>query len=333
MSQRRILYLLKLLSEETDAVHGITLHKIYDLLAQNYPEFDCSEQRVRHDLELISDVCCNGGCNAFLPLRFERRSGPHNEYEYHLYNPDFGLEDAKLLFDPVSNNQFLSMSKKRSLIGQMEGLLSTRQVQQLVHNLPIPPVLPLSDTLIDAINMIDDALMRQSCLRFDYVKYDVDGKPGRGISHRHIRPITTVCRMDHYYLIALNPSHPPKDRQRTYRIDRMRSVALDSGEWLRSDPERTQAGQFDMFTPEAKMVVILRVHPDLMDMVVEQLSPIHSCHADEDGWARVTASVEISHGFDRWVLKQAGKIQVLAPPMIQTRITNILQKMMDSYHK
>lgn len=46
-----------------------------------------------------------------------------------------------------------------------------------------------------------------------------------------------------------------------------------------------------------------------------------------------SAEVELSGGFDRWVLRQTDKIEVLAPPSVRNRINQLLQNIIASYRE
>ena len=51
-------------------------------------------------------------------------------------------------------------------------------------------------------------------------------------------------------------------------------------------------------------------------MVFETFGTHIICHPDDERqeWIVFSAEVELSGGFDRWVLRQTDKIEVLAPP-------------------
>ena len=154
-------------------------------------------------------------------------------------------------------------------------------------------------------------------------------------TYRHIRPIQVVWEQEHYYLVAINPEHAENDQQRNYRIDRMRNVAFDTGEWKQVNARGFSYGQFDMFSSKEKRIVKFRVHQDLLDMVFETFGTHIICHPDDERqeWIVFSAEVELSGGFDRWVLRQTDKIEVLAPPSVRNRIDLLLQNIIASYRE
>ena len=136
-------------------------------------------------------------------------------------------------------------------------------------------------------------------------------------------------------LVAINPEHVENDQQRNYRIDRMRNVAFDTGEWKRVNKHGFSYGQFDMFSSKEKRTVTFRIHRDLLDMIFETFGTHIICHPDDTrpNWIIFVAEVELSGGFDRWVLRQTDKLEVLAPPSVRNRIYQLLQNIIASYRE
>lgn len=166
-----------------------------------------------------------------VPFQIECRTGAHNQREYKLYRPLFGLNEARMVFDSISISQFLSQKQKNQLISQLEGLLSWDEVQQLKRRVRTRPCLMQNEMLPQTLQMIYQAIDEHQCLRFDYARFDLDGRQKIQKSYRHIRPIQVRWEQEHYYFAALNPEHAEADQRRNYRIDRMKNVSSDTGEW------------------------------------------------------------------------------------------------------
>ena len=177
------------------------------------------------------------------------------------------------------------------------------------------------------------AIGEHQCLRFDYARFDLDGCQKIQKSYRHIRPIQVIWEQEHYYLVALNPEHEETDQQRNYRIDRIKNIAPDTGKWRNVSTCQLSYGQFDMFSAKEKLVVTFRLHRDLLDMVFEMFGTGIVCRQDYNNsdWIVFSTEVELSAGFDRWILRQTDKIEVLEPPSVRSHIQNILQKILESY--
>ena len=142
-------------------------------------------------------------------------------------------------------------------------------------------------------------------------------------------PVRIKWSGEHYYLSAVNPEH---GELHSYRIDRIRALAVDRGTWIFAEERDSGFRQFEMFEPQAQKTVIFRIHRKLIDMAVEVLGPGAVFQADKDpDWSRVSADVEISEGFYRWVLQQSGKLEVLAPESVRAEIKKRLKEMLARY--
>ena len=115
----------------------------------------------------------------------------------------------------------------------------------------------------------------------------------------------------------------------------MRNVTFDTGEWKQVNKLGFSYGQFDMFSSKEKRTVRFRVHRDLLDMIFETFGTHIICHPDDTrpNWIIFVAEVELSGGFDRWVLRQTDKLEVLAPPSVRSRIYQLLQNIIASYRE
>ena len=324
-------FILSILETETNVSCGLTLQEICRILFERYPEEACSEQRVREDISILQTL----SEEKLMAFELKHETGPHNQRRYKLYHPTFGLNEARMVFDSISISQFLSQSQKNSLISQLEGFLSHSEVQQLKQRVRVRPCLMQNEMLPQTLQVIYRAIDKRKCLCFDYTKFDLKGRQQIRKTYRHIRPIQVVWEQEHYYLVAINPEHAENDQQRNYRIDRMRNVAFDTGEWKQVNTLGFSYGQFDMFSSKEKRTVKFRVHQDLLDMVFETFGTHIICHPDDERqeWIVFSAEVELSGGFDRWVLRQTDKIEVLAPPSVRNRINQLLQNIIASYRE
>ena len=331
MSRARLLHVLSILATETNASCGLTLQEICQILFVQHPEESCSEQRVREDIAVLQTL----SEEKFMAFEIKYETGPHNQRKYKLYHPTFGLNEARMVFDSISISQFLSQTQKNSLISQLEGFLSRSEVQQLKQRVRVRPCLMQDEMLPQTLQVIYRAIDERKCLHFDYSRFDITGRQQVRKTYRHIRPIQVVWEQEHYYLVAINPEHGEDDQQRNYRIDRMRNVTFDTGEWGQVKKLGFSYGQFDMFSAKEKQIVTFRVHQDLLDMVFETFGTNIICHPDNERqkWIVFSAEVELSGGFDRWVLRQIDKIEVLSPMSVRNHIYQLLQDIIASYRE
>ena len=164
-----------------------------------------------------------------LAVRVETSAGAHNQRRYKAYHPNFGLNEARLVFDSISISRFLSPRQKSVLISQLEGYLSDQEVHQLQQRVQTRICLMQNEKLLQTLQVLYQALDSHRCLDFTYCKFDLDGRQKPLKQYHKILPLKVVWEKEHYYLIALNPAHPEGQQQRNYRVDRMEeSLAIGS---------------------------------------------------------------------------------------------------------
>lgn len=329
MSAARLIHILSILQQRTDANQDLTLHEIHRKLLQLYPEEQCSEQGIRRDLSILEGMSDEGA----LSVRVESRSAAHNQRRYKVYHPQFGLNEARMVFDSISISRFLSPKQKNALISQLEGYLSEHEVRQLRQRVQTRPCLMQNEKLPQTLQMLYEALDSHHCLDFTYCKFDLNGHQQPVGQYSRILPLKIVWEKEHYYLVALNPAHSGDDQQRNYRVDRITDLSLSVPFWCKVPAVPPQYGQFDMFPAKETRRVTFRLQQNLLDMAFEtfgtDIRPVEDpVRAD---CVRFTAEVELSKGFERWVLGQADKIEVLEPPDVRMHIKQLLQNICDYY--
>ncbi len=329
MSAARLIYILGILQQETNVDKELTLHQIYDKLLLLHPEERCSEQRVREDLSVLEGLSEEGA----LSVRVESSARAHNQRCYKAYHPNFGLNEARMVFDSISISRFLSPGQKSELISQLEGYLSGQEVRQLRQRVQTRSCLMQNEKLPQTLQVLYQALDSHRCLDFAYCRFDLEGRQKPIKQYRKILPLKIVWEKEHYYLVALNPDHPEGEQQRNYRVDRMEKVLLSVPFWRKIPAVPLHYGQFDMFPAREKARVTFRLHRDLLDMAFETFGTGIRPVVDEEksDWVRFTAEAELSIGFTRWVLGQAEKIEVLGPPAVRAHLGRLIKNLYDCY--
>ena len=114
----KMLYLVKILSEETDDAHALSLQEISARLAAYgvnadrktlYTDFDALE---KYGLEILKE---QNGRNVY----------------YHLVTRSFELPELKLLVDAVQSSKFITEKKSRELIKKLESMVSIHEARHL----------------------------------------------------------------------------------------------------------------------------------------------------------------------------------------------------------
>ena len=149
----KMLYLVKILSEETDDSHALSLQEIitkleaYGVNADRktlYTDFDALE---KYGLEILKE-----------------QSG--RQVHYHLATRTFELPELKLLVDAVQSSKFITEKKSRELIKKLESMVSIHEARHLHRQVLIT----------DRIKAMNESIYADRQIRFQYFQWTVSKK-------------------------------------------------------------------------------------------------------------------------------------------------------------
>ena len=104
----KLLYLMKILLENTDDEHGLTLAEISDALGEY--GVDAERKTLYDDIDVLT----------LFGLDIEKRKG--RTVTYHVVSRDFELPELKLLVDAVQSSRFITHKKSNELIKKSRAL-------------------------------------------------------------------------------------------------------------------------------------------------------------------------------------------------------------------
>ena len=114
----KMVYLMKIFSEESDDNHYLTMPEIIQKLAAYGVNAD--RKTIYNDINELKKY----GMDILT-------SQDGRNYYYYLGSRDFELPELKLLVDSVQSSKFISENKSRELIKKLESLASNYEASQL----------------------------------------------------------------------------------------------------------------------------------------------------------------------------------------------------------
>ena len=114
----KLLNLYRILDEQTDEEHGLTIPEILEALEAR--GISAERKGIYSDLQALREA----GMDIVL-----RKVG--GRCEYFIAGRTFELAELKLLVDAVACSRFITPKKSRELIGKLESLTSIHQASQL----------------------------------------------------------------------------------------------------------------------------------------------------------------------------------------------------------
>lgn len=298
----RILYIKRLLEEQTDEQHPLTIAEITAHLKQ--AGFSCGRKSVKHDIDLLiesgEDVVCNKG----------------RVLEYFVGDRVFELPELKLLVDAIQAARFVPPNKTKALIKKLTAFASVHQATELNRHLHIDKY-PKStnDRVLHTVDLLYTAINTQRKVTFKY--YEYDNRKLRVYKHNGqvytFSPYCLFWNSDNYYALGHSDSHGKVVK---FRVDRIAGPKLSE---LAAVP---MPDGFDMATYTKS--VFLMYDGDMQDVTLKCENGLMKSVVDRFGEDVQTEVLDKEHfcahirvaatpTFYGWVAGFGGKMTIAAP--------------------
>ena len=319
----KMLYLMKIFSEETDDSNFLTLQQIiqklkeYGVMADRktlYVDFD--ELR-SFGVDIIMEKI---GRNSF----------------YHIGRRDFELPELKLLVDAVQSAKGLTDKKSSELIKKLESMVSKYEAGQLNRQVYIAGrVKTMNESVYYNIDTIHEAINADRQIRFKYFKWDLQKKMKlrkEGDWFR-VSPWHLIWDNEYYYLIAYDNEN---NKIKHYRVDKMLKISLvdeqreGKEQYKKFDIARYTRGLFGMFGGEETKVT-LEVHNSMVSVIIDRFGKdIYITPVDEDHF-RTNVNVSVSSQFLGWIMSLGDKVRIVGPDEVVEQMKAEISRLMNQY--
>ncbi len=325
----KILYLMKILTEQTDEKHGMTMQQIIDALAQ----YGISAERK----SLYSDI--ESLQNYGLDIVKQRVK---NNYEYCVMSRLFELPEVKLLVDAVQSSKFITYKKSEQLIKKVESLVSRYEAQGLqrqvyVHN----RIKTMNESIYYNVDKIQTALGDNRQISFLYFEWQVDFQGKDKVKKHfkkegaryHISPWGLMWDDENYYMIGYDALC---SGVRHYRVDKMTDILIEEekreGEeaFASLDMALYARGMFGMFGGTEE-TVSLRFDNRLIGVVFDRFGNDIYLRKDDDSHFVATIKVVVSPQFLAWVFGLGDGVKILGPATVQEAFIRQSKSIIERY--
>ena len=319
----KMLYLVKVFSEETDDRHALTMPEIITRLAAYgvnadrktlYQDFDELRQ-FGLDIITTKDV---------------------RNYYYHLGSRDFELPELKLLVDSVQSSKFITDSKSAQLIKKLESLVSRYEGRQLHRQVIIAGrVKTMNESIYYNVDMLHEAIGDNRQIRFKYFDWNLKKEMVPRYDGRlyQVSPWALMWDDEKYYLVVYDSKY--KDIIH-YRVDKMMSIEIldDLREGQEAFSEFNLAHYskklFGMYSG-SETKVTLEAENSMVGVLIDRFGKdIIIAPADAEHF-RITVSVAVSKQFFGWVMALDGGVRIVGPDWVRDEMRELIQKLAKQY--
>ncbi|NCC87771.1 MAG: WYL domain-containing protein [Clostridia bacterium] len=318
-SKSKILYLYKLLNELTDENHPLsTVQIIAEMKSRGV---DIARKAVAANISLLEEIGVD-----IITVRSSQNL-------FYIGSRRFELAEVKLLVDAVESSKLITTKKSKRLVEKLATLVSVHQADELNRQLFIDKrVKPTNEEIYYTIDKIHTAINSKKNITFKYIDYTAD----KEITYKHngqiyeVSPYALAWNDDHYYMIGYSSNY---DEIRTFRVDRMaKTEVIDTNSVLA--PVDFNAAEyvkniFYMYDGKTETVE-LKCTNDLMKVIIDKFGEDVKTQTLGSNCFKVFAPVSVSPTFYGWVFQFAGKMSIIAPPLVKENYKKMAELVQDS---
>ena len=244
----KLLYLLKILYEETDDSHGLTMSEIIKKL-ESYG-ISAERKSIYTDMEALRLF----GTDVII-------EGTGTRYTYHIGKREFELPELKLLTDAVQAARFITEKKSRDLIKKLESLAGKHEASKLHRQVLVTGRAKAeNESVYYNVDLIYEAMGKNRKIRFQYFNWNEKKELvlRRCGAFYILSPWSLIWDDENYYLVAYDSE---AEMLKHYRVDKMLKTEIVETEeregrkaFEASDTEKYSDRLFGMFGGELERV-------------------------------------------------------------------------------
>jgi predicted DNA-binding transcriptional regulator YafY len=312
----KLLYLMKILLEKTDAEHPMLMSEIIAELGSY--GITAERKTIYADLELLRQFGLN-----IETLRSRATS-------YYIDHRQFELAELKLLVDAVQSSRFITEKRSNELIAKLSSLTSAPQAKHLKRQVYVAGrAKAMNETVYYSIDQIHAAINEGKQISFRYFDYSTQKKRVyRKKGEAYLTTPVTLCWSDDcYYLIAYNSKH---DALTHYRVDRMSETTVLDEDAVAFESEKFNIAEhirrvFGMYVGEL-IRATLSFDNSLVNVVLDHFGKDVNITAKKDGRFEVMADVSVSPVFLAWMFQFGGRAEIKAPDSLIAAMKDLISE-------
>lgn len=318
----KIMYLMKILLDETDETHDITLNEIvkkleaYNVTAERKSLYDDIENLRQFGFDIIGS-------------QYDR------SYHYKIASRDFQLVELKLLVDAVQSAKFITKKKSDELIKKIESFASKYEAKQLHRQVNVNGrVKSMNERVYYSVDTIHDALCKECQIKFQYFSWTVDKKMElkHDGAYYSVSPWALCWDDEKYYLIGYDNREM---KIKHFRVDKMTNVSTTEEKRLGKESfaeikmsEYTNK-LFGMFDGDLESVTLL-CENHTANVIIDRFgTDIPIIKSDKEHFT-VKVKVSVSKIFLGWIMAIPG-IKIAAPESTVNMMKDEIKRLQEMY--
>lgn len=320
----KLLYLLKILSENTDEAHPLSTQELIARLSSY--GIPAERKSIYDDIE-----CLNYFGYDIVYVKAHKGGG------YYMAGREFELPELKLLVDAVQASRFITLKKSRQLISKIEKLAGPYEGKQLQRQVFVAGrVKTENESIYYNVDMIHNAIQDNAPITFTYLVWNMKRElvPRHQGKRYHVSPWALTWKDENYYLVAYDDE---EEKIKHFRVDKMSRIKEQEGEerkgaesFERFDIAEYANRTFGMFGGEEENVT-LRLPESMIGIVLDRFGREISIRKLEEGVAGVKIRVAVSMQFYGWLTGLGREVCILTPEYVKKGYADYLGEIIRNY--
>ena len=293
----RPFYVAKMLYEQTDEEHYLTIAQIINQLESKYG-ISTSRGTIGDDIKALQTF----------GVEIEVEQSTQNRY--YLIGRRFDLPELKLLIDAVESARFIPKEKSSVLVSKLSLLASPFDAPKLVRNVDVENRIKADNEKIYYImEALNDAINDKKKVSFQYYTY-TRNKERNG---------------DYYYVVGYSEKHGSIG---SFRVDRIVTTPQILSEEQHEPPKEFDLNvylnsMFRMYNGERKQVELI-CDNDLMDAVIDKFGKDVDVSAYDENSFKVDVMTSVGNVFYSWILGFGGRVYISSPDDVKEKYSTML---------
>lgn len=304
----KLLYILRLLTENSDENHPVSTADIISYLESN--GIHSERKSIYDDIEKLCDF-------GYDIIQVQSRLGGG----YYMAGREFELAELKLLVDAVQSSRFITTRKSRSLIKKLERMAGKYDAGKLQRQVYVAGRIKTeNESIYYNIDNIHRAIQENKQIEFQYLDWNLKKElvPRVG-GRKQVSPWALIWREENYYLAAYDSVD---GIMKHYRVDKMGQVRVlkeareGMEQFAKVDPAVYTNQTFGMFSGTEE-IVTLQFPNRLVGVVLDRFGREADIRPMTDRVFRIRVKVAVSGQFFGWLAGIGREAVVVSPAEVK----------------
>ncbi len=321
--KQKLLYLVEILSRETDEEHYLSMKDLIDRLESL--GIKAERKSIYSDIHVLQDFGYD------IEVRKTKTNGG-----YAMLSNEFELAELKLLVDTVQTSKFITKNKSKELIRKLEKYTSKFHASELNRQVYVSNrVKTENESIYYNVEWINQGIQNNKQIQFDYYNWNIKIEMEKKNKEEKytVSPWALTFQEEYYYLIAYDES---RQMIRHYRVDKMKNISMlqeprnGNDEYKNFDLVTYCNQTFGMYGGKQEMVT-LQLTDSYVGILIDRFGKEIPIREVGNQMVSARISVQISPPFYGWICGLGKNATILSPKWVKDDYVKFLQDTLSNY--